>query len=239
MRILRKPEEFTLMDFKLDFLTKNQLPCISYPIPFDDIKGILETGGNIEFAELLFYLQQYSACLKEGWEDLEPAMLRLAEILAREDDNPVGDIYTPDFYLHVQQHDLSSEIITVIRRDKVLAAILPGHDFTMSISAFHPFDARTINTLMAIAKRPHNGGVCMRENNWEYALDMAAPTLGSMYACERGDSYLAYWKNGLGVRSDGEIDSEFETYRTRKQIMPNIVAAQIGCYYERMDDDCW
>ena len=235
---MEKTEEFTLVDFKLDFLTENRLPCISYPIPYDDIKEITETGGNIEFTDLLFYLQQYSACLKEGWEELDPAMLRLTEILAQEDDNPVGNIYTPDFYIHLQPHDLSLEVITMIRGDRILAAIFPGSDFTVSMSAFHPFDARTMNFLMQMARHPHNGGVCMRENNWEYALDMAAPTLGSMYACERGDSYLSYWENGLGVCSDGKIDSTFETYRTRKQIMPNIVAAQIGCYYERMDDDC-
>ena len=75
----------------------------------------------------------------------------------------------------------------------------------------------------------------MRENNWEYALDMAAPKASSMYAADRGESYLSYWGKGLGVSHDGKIDQDLKKYHNKKQLMPNIVAAQIGTYYERME----
>jgi hypothetical protein len=90
---------------------------------------------------------------------------------------------------------------------------------------------------MEMAKHPCNGGVSMRGNNWEYALDMAAPRMSSMYADERGDSYLAYWEYGCGVSHDRKMDPVFNEYLIKKPTMPNLVAAQIGCYYERTSDD--
>jgi hypothetical protein len=222
---------------KQEFLIENKLPNIAYPVPISHADKIIEAGGETGFADMLFYLQEYSAYLKKSWEELEPAMLRLAEIIAPENDDPVGNIHTPDFYLNVQQRDMSIDVITMIRGDKVLVAIRPGFNFTIGITAFHPFDARTIQCLMEMAQHPQNGSVYMRENNWEYSLDKAAPKFSSMYACDRGESYPSYWKNGLGVCDDGKIDHDLIRYHTRKQIMPNIVAAQIGCYYERMDWD--
>jgi len=234
---LKKPDEFTHMNLKLEFLMENKLPNIAYPVPISHFDKIIRAGGKIDFADMLFYLQEYSAYLKKGWEELEPAILRLAEITAPENDDPIGNIYTPDFYINIQQRDMSLEVITIMRGNKILVAIRPGVNFTIGITAFHPFDARTIQILLELAKHPYNGNVCMRENNWEYALDMAAPKFSSMYACDRGESYPVYWKNGLGVCNNGKMDPDLKKYHTRKQIKPNIVSAQIGGYYERMDWD--
>ena len=146
-----------------------------------------------------------------------------------------GD-HTPDFYLNVQPRDMSLEVISIIRSGRVLVAIRPALEFTIGITVFHPLDAKTIRYLIGMARHPHpSHGVNMRENNWEYALDMAAPKASSFYAFSRGESYLSYWGKGLGVSHNGKVDLDLKKYHNKKQLMPNIVAAQIGTYYERME----
>src|SRR5207302_304654 len=47
----------------------------------------------------------------------------------------------------------------------------------------------------ALSLLPHpEHGVCMRENNWEYARDCSAG-MANFYAFERGEAHLAWWEN--------------------------------------------
>ena len=128
-----------------------------------------------------------------------------------------GD-HTPDFYLNVQPRDMSLEVISIIRSGRVLVAIRPALEFTIGITVFHPLDAKTIRYLIGMARHPHpSHGVNMRENNWEYALDMAAPKASSFYAFSRGESYLSYWGKGLGVSHNGKVDLDLKKYHNKKQ----------------------
>ena len=235
---MEKSDAFMQISFKKEFLKENNLINIEYPVPLDLATKISAKDSHIDFADMLFWLQEYSSSLKnDSWEDLEPAMLRLSEVIAQKNNDPVGNIHTPDFYIHVQPHKLDKELISIMRRDKVLAVILPGDKLTISIMVFYPLDARSIRCLMDIAKHPHpEHGVSLRENNWEYALDCAAPTMGSMLAQEDGRSYFAYWEYGLGVNHKMKMDYDYTHYYTQRQTMPNVVAAQIGTYYTRMED---
>ena len=132
---------------------------------------------------------------------------------------------------------MDGELISILRKDKTLAVITPTEDFKLGITVFHPLDAKAIRYLTGMAIHPHpEYGVCMRENNWEYALDCSAPTMGSALADDRGESYLAYWEYGLGVRHDKSFNSDYKKYLTQEPLMPNLVAAQIGLFYERSED---
>lgn len=238
--IIKSPvqmDEYIQLELKSDFLKKHNLPNVHYPIPTSSLQYVLNSGGNIDLHSLLFWFQCYSSSLKNEWKEIEPALLRLAQILATKNDDSVGDIYTPDFYLHIKQMDISQELITISRKDKVLVAIQPHLNLTISIAVFYPLDAKTISLLIDLGKCPHpQYGVSMRKNNWEYALDVAAQKTSSIYAKERGDSYLSYWNNGLKFLSSEQDDMNLKSYHTKTQMKPNIVASQIGTYYERMED---
>jgi len=124
---LENSDAFMQISFKKEFLKKNNLINIEYPVPLDLATKISAKDSHIDFADMLFWLQEYSSSLKnDSWEDLEPAMLRLSEVIAQKNNDPVGNIHTPDFYIHVQPHKLDKELISIMRRDKVLAVILPG-----------------------------------------------------------------------------------------------------------------
>ena len=144
-----------------------------------------------------------------------------------------GNIRTPDFYIEISKVNFSNEAITINRREKMLIAIQPTNDFKINISVFHALDAKAIEILMNICLHPHpEHGVCMRDNNWEYALDMASSGISSMLAKDRGESYFSYWEHGIGIMSDGKMDKNFIRYHKADPLKPNIVTAQIGSYYE-------
>jgi len=229
--------EYIQIALKKAFLSKYSLPNINYPIPTASIKQVLDSYEDVCLQDILYWLQVYSASLKKDWESLEPALLRLSEIVATGDDESEGNIYTSEFYLNIRQIDIRSEVITINRGEKILVAIQPYLNFTLSISVFHPIDAKAISYLIDLGRIPHpDYGVDMRENNWEYALDMAAPKASSMYAKERGESHLSYWKNGLTLSKKDMIKMDLNQYLTMEQMKPNIVSAQIGTFYERMEE---
>ena len=228
--------DFIHFSFKPEFLAKWGLPFIEYPILQTAFESAIEKQDHkLDFGNMLYWLQEYSALLDKGWEKLEPAILKLAELIAPEDVDQIAHIHTPDFYINAQKRDLSLELIGIHRGNQVLAIIRPVPEQKIGIMVFHALDAKAIRYLMNLARHPHpEHGVCMRENNWEYALDQAGLGGASMYASMRGESYLAYWENGLGVKHNGEIDSGLKHYHTKEQIMPNVVSAQIGNHYVKM-----
>lgn len=78
-------------------------------------------------------------------------------------------------------------------------------------------DEKAIGYLHGRAAKPHpEYGVCMRENNWEYALDCSA-TIGNFCADANGESYLSYWERGLGVTHDGK---ELPEWRSQVGLPP-------------------
>lgn len=230
---MEEKQQFHFIKLKQKVLEEKGLPDIEYPVQTAFIEDALSSDGNFDSKQLLLGLINYSASIKNEWNELETAILRLSQIVIPGSDDTSGNIHTPDFYIKIQPNELNLEIITILRQDKLLAAIRPTDNNKISITTFHALDGNTIQILIELARHPDPiYGVGMRENNWEYALDMAAPKASSMYASERGESYLSYWKYGLGILPDGTIDSDFEKYYSMKPIRPNIVAAQIGTYYE-------
>lgn len=224
--------------FKNDFLKKHGLPKIDYPVPIASFEQVLANNKDIKTTDLLFWLQGYSSTIKNGWEALEAAMLILCQKIAPKDENPNINIHTPDFFINVQQRDLSLGLISIMRQDQVLAIIRPMPDFTIGITVFHPLDSKSICYLMGISQHPHpKYGVGMNKNNWEFAIHLASNEPASIQGQQKGESYFLPWGKGLGVPHSGEIDPALKGYYGKKPLMPNIVATQIGTYYERMDQE--
>jgi len=96
---------------------------------------------------------------------------------------------------------------------------------------FRPLDAKSAEYLIGLGQVPHpEHGVCMRENNWEYALDCSAGN-GNYYAADRGEAYLSYWEKGLGIRWDG---SDVPEWRKQLDLVARPAArvvAELGIHY--------
>jgi hypothetical protein len=226
-------KEFTQIRWKGDLLRELGLPDIGYPVPMDAYGEVLSSGGQVGFANMLYWLQEFSAGQKESWHDLEPAMTRLSELLAPEDSREALTTQGDTWFLEVGPVDLSSKIVTVQRRDTLIAAIAPRKDYTLRVAAYHPLDANSIKYLLGLSQLPDpEHGVCMRPNNWEYALDQACGSNSAFYACERGESYLSTWEHGLGVRGDGVHDERFIGERRMESLAPILLVTQLGVYYE-------
>ena len=186
---------FTRMHWKESLLKKYQLPNIGYPVPADAFESILAAGGEIDFASMLYWLQEHSAGQKEGWKELEPAMVRLAEILAPDDPREYLTAQGDTWFLELGPVNPRETLVTIQRGNALIAAIAPRDDYRLRVAIYRPPDAKAIRYLLELGKTPHpEYGVCMRDNNWEYALDHANHDFASAMACERGESYLSYWQ---------------------------------------------
>ena len=163
-------------------------------------------------------------------------MARLAALVAPEDDH--RDLLTvmgDEWWLELGPVDLDSEIVTIQRDDELVAAIATRDDGRLRAAAFRPLDAASAARLIALAQNPHpEGGVCMRDNNWEYAKDASAG-MGQVYAAEAGTSYLSYWQFGLGILHDRTESPVFRPSRTLEPRRPAEVANELGIHYQHTD----
>jgi hypothetical protein len=126
---------------------------------------------------------------------------------------------------------LDGPIVTIQRGDKLIAAISKTDGGRLRVATYRPLDAKSATYITGMAATPHpEHGVCMRENNWEYALDCSAGN-GNFYAYMRGETYLSYWENGIGLVSDGTQDMHWLAMRKLSSRLPAIVVNELGVYY--------
>lgn len=225
------------IQLKPEALQRYGLPDITYPIPVTHLEQLLSDGGELPFDLLLHGLQQKSQGGNADWQTLEPAMTRLAELLAPADDQREAVVAMGDnWWLEIGHVDLQSEIVTIQRQSFLIAAIARREDGRLRIAVFRPMDAKSAEYLLSLSQNPDPvHGVCMRENNWEYALDASAG-MGNTYAAEAGEAYLSYWKKGLGISWD---DSELPEWRAQlRQTLrrPALAAIELGIHYTITDD---
>jgi len=219
------------LHLKADVLERYQLPDIAYPIRKSDLTVCLEESGSLPVASLLHGLQQRSRDGAAEWQQVEPAMDRLAELLAPDDARDVVSAAGDHWWLEVGPVDLGGKLLTIQRGDALIAAITARDDGRLRVAVFRPMDAKSAEYLIGLGQVPHpEHGVCMRENNWEYALDCSAGN-GNYYAADRGEAYLSYWEKGLGISWDG---SDVPEWRKQLDLVPRPAArvvAELGVYY--------
>ncbi|MCG7400498.1 hypothetical protein [Caballeronia zhejiangensis] len=195
--------DFVKLKLEPGTLERYRLPEIPYRVPAPCLKDAMLDGGDLPLAEMLRGLQQQSRDGEARWQQLEPAMDRISELLAPYDLCEVASASGSHWWLEVGPVDLSAELITIRRGTSLIAAITARGDRRLRVAVFRPLDAKSAEYLIGLGQVPHpEHGVCMRENNWEYALDCSAGN-GNYYAANRGEAYLSSWERGLGISSGG------------------------------------
>lgn len=234
--VIRLPgTDYITLHWKPEVLASLGLPDIGYPVPTRMVER-LTASPEIEFTDMLFWIQEYSAESCQGWPDYEPAMLRLSEIIVP-NELPEGiKVEGDNWCVFVAPVDLSKETVTIQRGDHLVAAIQDYGDGRLVVSAYRPLDGKSARYLTQLSMTPASDGtVCMRPNNWEYALDCSAGT-GNFYAADRGEAYLSYWQFGLGISNDG---SKVDGWYSQRGLMPMLskyTALQIELSYERSQE---
>ena len=219
------------LHLKANVLERYQLPDIAYPIRKNDLAACLEGSGSLPLASLLHGLQQRSRDGEAEWKQLEPAMDRMAELLAPDDARDVVSAAGDHWWLEVGPVELGGKLVTIQRGDALIAAITARDDGRLRVAVFRPLDAKSAEYLIGLGQVPHpEHGVCMRENNWEYALDCSVGN-GNYYAADRGDAYLSYWEKGLGISWDGSNVPEWRKQLDLVARPAARVVAELGVYY--------
>ena len=226
------------MRLKPAALARYDLPDILYPLPLELFSEALDDGGELPFAQMLYALQQRSAQGGADWEALEPALDRLARLLAPDDDRLLSSAAGEEWWVEIGPVDLDHPIITIQRRDQLIAAICKREDGLLRLATYRPLDSKSAKLIIGLGLRPHpaDGTVCMRENNWEYALDCSAGN-GRWYAFERGEAHLSYWEHGLGLGHDRSLDPHWHALRESAPRRPAVVAIELGVAYALSSGD--
>lgn len=225
--------ETRLIDFHLkpETLSRFGLPDRPYSIPKELFLEAVSTNGDVAFEVLLYGLQLKSADACDEWLELEPAQNRLVELLGRHNENDSITAAGDTWWLEVGPVDLDSKLIAIHRGECLIAAIAPRDDGRLRVAAYRPLDAESIQQLIALGQKPHpEYGVCMRENNWEYALDASAG-MGQVYAASAGRAHLAYWEFGVGIFNGGAESPEYRPLANSQPRRSESVVQEIGAFY--------
>ncbi|MBJ6982759.1 hypothetical protein [Luteimonas sp. MC1572] len=201
---------------RADALRGLGLPAIPYPVALPAFKAAVANDGALPLADMLHGLQLRAAHANANHDRLEPAMARLAELLAADDGGDVTIAAGDHWWLEVGPVDLDGPVVTVQRGDSLLAALTPRSDGRLRVAAYRPLDARAAGLLLAFAAG----------NGWQRALDAAAG-VGQRFAGIEGAAYIAYWEGGIGIGPDGSALPEWHAQRTLPARRAAHVAAEL------------
>jgi hypothetical protein len=228
-------QNFAELHLKPGSLERYGLPDIPYPVQAADIRSAMLGGGELPLAAMLHGLQQISRAGEAQWQQNEPAMDRLAELLAPDDAREIISAAGDHWWLEIGPVDLGAKLVTIQRGGALTAAITAREDGRLRVAVFRPLDAKSAEYLIGLGQVPHpEHGVCMRENNWEYALDSSVGN-GNYYAASRGEAHLSYWEKGLGISFDG---SEVPGWGKQLGLVARPAArvvAELGIYYTLLE----
>ena len=94
------------MHLKPEALARYGLPDIAYPIASADLQSALTGGGELPLAMMLHGLQEVARDGETDWKHLEPAMSRLSELLAPEDERDVISAAGDTLWIEIGPVDL-------------------------------------------------------------------------------------------------------------------------------------
>lgn len=211
-------------------LARWDLPDLAYPLPLEAVRAVLDEDGLLPFDQLLHGLQQQARDGQAPWQALEPAMARLASLLAPQEDWEVVTVEGHDWLLEIGPVDLAQRIVTIQRGEHLVAALCPRLDGSLRVSVYRPLDAKSAGYLLSGSVHPDPvHGVAMRENNWEYMLD-ASSSFSHCYAADRGEAYLSRWDAGLGTDWNGQVLPHWAQQRGLVPMRPACVCVQLAVH---------
>jgi len=223
------------LHLKPDTLARFGLPDIPYPLPTEAFMAALSADGELPLAEMLHGLQCLSEDGKSDWQQLEPAMDRLARLLAPDDPHEVVTAAGESWWIEIGPVDLGGRIVTIQRGELLVAAMTARPDGRLRVAVFHALDGKSAQYLIGLGLVPHpQHGVCMRENNWDYALDCSAGN-GNHYADDRGEAYLSYWEKGVGISRDDSLVPPWHRQKDLAPRQPILVATELGVHFTLSD----
>lgn len=223
--------ELVDLKFNADALARYGLPDILYPLTMPAFEAAMASPGELPFADMLNGLQLRSREGSAHWQVLEPAQDRLAELMTPEDDRSVITAAGDNWWVEIGPVDLDQPIVTIQRRDQLMAAVCARPDGRLRLATYRPLDAKSAEYVIGLGLLPHpEFGVAMRESNWEYARDCAAG-MGNFYAFQRGEAHLSYWDHGIGVSHDGSIHAHWRAMLDVAPLQPAMAAVQLGVHY--------
>jgi hypothetical protein len=212
-------------------LEQYRLPDILYPMSLESLDATLGGDAELDFGLMLYQLQMRSRDGDADWQIIEPAMDRLAQLVAPDDPRPVLSATGDNWWLEIGPVDLSGPIVTVQRGDVLIAAMAATEEGRLRVASYRPLDGKSANYLLSLGLKPYlEHGVCMRANNWEYALDCSAGS-GNFYAAERGEAYLSYWQSGIGNIADGSQDLHWVSMKDLTSEAASVTVAALGVQY--------
>ncbi len=227
-------QNFAETHLKLETLGRYGLPDILFPVPKAELQVALSGDGELPLAAMLHGLQQRNRDGEAQRQQVEHAMDRLVELLAPDDPREVISAAGDNWWLEIGPVDLRGRLVTVQRGDALIAAISAREDGRLRVAVFRPLDAKSAEYLIGLGQVPHpEHGVCMRENNWEYALDSSAGN-GNHYAADRGEAYLSHWEKGLGVSWDGTDLPEWRKQQALVARPTARVVTELSVFYQAL-----
>ena len=124
---------------------------------------------------MLHGLQQRSQNGETEWQQFEPAMDRLAELLAPGDARDVISAAGDYWWLEIGPVDLGGKLVTIQCVNFLIAAITARDDGRLRVAVFRPLNARSAEYLIGLVQLPHpQHRVCMHENNWDDTINPRA-----------------------------------------------------------------
>ncbi len=220
---------------KPDTLEQFALPDILYPMSLQSFDHALGGEAELDFGQMLYQLQKFSRQGDADWQLLEPAMGRLAQLVAPDDPRPVLSATGGNWWLEVGPVDLDGPIVTVQRGNVLIAALAATQEGRLRVASYRPLDGKSANYLLSLGLKPYlEHGVCMRANNWEYALDCSGGS-GNFYAAERGEAYLSCWQSGIGNIADGSQDLHWLAMSNLTSRAASVTVAELGIQYSLSD----
>lgn len=169
---------------KPDALDVLGLPAIPYPVALPVFQAAVANDGEPPLADMLLGLQLRAADANVDWQRMEPAMARLAELLAGDDMRERIPLECAP-WLEVAPVDLDRAVLALMRGDLTLAA-LSFDAGRWQVAASRPLDAGALRLLRALPR--------------DFAADGSLSTCADADpAADPGAACLVRWSPGLGV----------------------------------------
>lgn len=127
------------------------LPAIPYPVALPVFQAAVANDGELPLADMLHGLQ-LRAAHGADWQRLEPAMARLAELIAGDDARALLTTRGEDWWLEIGALAPGCDSIAVCRGDSLLGRLADRGDGRLRLDAHRPLDGSAIALVLDLAR---------------------------------------------------------------------------------------